>query len=724
MALLNTDLTIPFNGKKRLVSALFFCMGCTLLNLAGSQLMSALSLPLYLDCTGTMLAAIFGGYVPGILVGYFTNLVNSFFDPSSMFYSAISVLIAVSTTFFFRRGWFKSVPKTIAAILVFSLLGGGLASVLTWCLYGFDFGKGITAPLVKFVFENTPLTPLFAQLVGDFLLDVLDKTVTVLIVSALYRLLRATPVAALDMNPWQQAPLTSRQRQKIGSSKSRVTSVNTKFTAVLSIIMVVLVVVTTYLSYSTFYDSAIMEQASYAEGIAQMAASTINADRVNEFLASGHAAPGYDQTESDLAFIRDSFADVSYLYVYRIEADGCHVVFDPDTPDTPGDEPGTVAPFDEAFLPAYDKLLAGVPVDPVLSNSSYGWLLTLYKPLYDSRHRCVCYVAADIRMDHIIGDGYAFMARIIALFGALFILVCAIVLWLAEYGIILPLNSIAYVMSGFAYGDQNQRNESVSQIKALDIRTGDEVENLYHSLTKTSEDTVRFITESEEKTRTISRMQDNLIQVMADLVESRDKYTGDHIKKTAAYTTLIMEQMKKEGIYADQLTDKFVSDVMHSAPLHDIGKILISDTILNKPGRLTAEEFKLMQAHTTAGREIIERAVGAVSEPTYLDEAKRLAEFHHEKWDGSGYPAGLAGEDIPLSGRIMAVADVFDALVSKRAYKDGFPLDKAFAIIEEGMGTHFDPQIAAAFLHARPEAERIAHKYGDVVEPPKNVSEE
>jgi len=722
MALLNTDFTIPFDGKKRLTSALLFCLGCTLLNLAGSQLMSALSLPLYFDCVGTMLAAMFGGYVPGILVGYFTNLVNSFFDPSSMYYSAISVLIAMCTTLFYKRGWFKSVPKTIAAIFAFALLGGGLASILTWCLYGFDFGEGITAPLVKYIHDTTPVPAVVAQLAGDFALDVLDKTVTVVIALVLYRALRLTPVARIDMSPWQQSPLSSTQRQEVGSSKSRIASVNTKFTVILSVIMIVLVVVTTYLSYSTFYDSAVMEQANYAEGIAHMAASSIDPNRVNEFLVKGHDAPGYDETESDLAFIRDNFSDVSYLYAYRIEADGNHVVFDPDTLDTPGDEPGSVVPFDEAFLPYYNKLLAGVPIDPVISNSSYGWLLTLYMPLYDSQHKCVCYVAADIRMDHIIGDGYSFMARIIALFVALFILACAIVLWLAEYGIILPLNSIAYAMSGFAYGDPEQRNANVRRIKALDIRTGDEIENLYLALTKTSEDTVRFITESEDKSETIARMQDNLIQVMADLVESRDKFTGDHIKKTAAYAVLIMEQMKKEGIYADQLTDKFVSDVTHSAPLHDIGKILVSDTILNKPGRLTFEEFKTMQTHTTAGREIIDRAVGAVSEPTYLDEAKRLAEFHHEKWDGSGYPTGRAGEDIPLSGRIMAVADVFDALVSKRSYKEGFPLDKAFAIIEEGIGTHFDPLIAQAFLHVRPEVERIARLHGDVVDEPKDVS--
>jgi energy-coupling factor transport system substrate-specific component len=174
-----------------------------------------------------------------------------------------------------------------------------------------------------------------------------------------------------------------------------------------------------------------------------------------------------------------------------------------------------------------------------------------------------------------------------------------------------------------------------------------------------------------------------------------------------------MEQMRTDGIYTEQLTHDFVSDVYHSAPLHDIGKIAVSDNILNKPGRLTPEEFEIMKSHTTAGREIIERAVGALSEETYLDEAKNLAEFHHEKWDGSGYPTGRAGENIPLSARIMAVADVFDALVSKRSYKDGFPLEKAYAIIEEGMGTHFDPKIARSFLNARTEIEKVVRRYGD-----------
>ena len=176
------------------------------------------------------------------------------------------------------------------------------------------------------------------------------------------------------------------------------------------------------------------------------------------------------------------------------------------------------------------------------------------------------------------------------------------------------------------------------------------------------------------------------------------------MRNTASYARIIMNQMRREGICPDVLTNEFISNVYQSAPLHDIGKIAVSDVILNKPGRLTDEEFAIMKSHTIAGQEILENAKSAVSESSYLDEAQRLAAYHHEKWDGSGYPYGLAGEEIPLSARIMAVADVFDALVSKRSYKAGFPVEKAFAIIEEGIGTHFDPQVARAFLHAKDKA--------------------
>ena len=139
-----------------------------------------------------------------------------------------------------------------------------------------------------------------------------------------------------------------------------------------------------------------------------------------------------------------------------------------------------------------------------------------------------------------------------------------------------------------------------------------------------------------------------------------------------------------------------------------MGKIHVSDTILNKPGKLTDEEFDLMKKHTTAGCDIIQQAMDIVPDSDYLKEAKNLATYHHEKWNGKGYPEGLSGEDIPLSARIMAVADVFDALVSRRSYKPGMPFEKAISIIREDSGTHFDPVVAQAFLNAEDKVRKVA----------------
>ena len=218
----------------------------------------------------------------------------------------------------------------------------------------------------------------------------------------------------------------------------------------------------------------------------------------------------------------------------------------------------------------------------------------------------------------------------------------------------------------------------------------------------------------EKQSRALARWQSGLIMVLADLVESRDQCTGDHVHKTAEYTRLIMEQMRKVGAYKDQLTDEFMEDVVRSAPLHDIGKIHVPDALLNKPGKLTPEEFEQIKEHTTAGRDIIGRALDmVVADETsgYLHEAQNLAYCHHEKWNGAGYPQGLSGESIPLSARIMAVADVFDALISKRSYKDAFSFEEAMNIIREGLGTHFDPKVAAAFLQAETAVRKVA--YGD-----------
>ena len=198
----------------------------------------------------------------------------------------------------------------------------------------------------------------------------------------------------------------------------------------------------------------------------------------------------------------------------------------------------------------------------------------------------------------------------------------------------------------------------------------------------------------------VSGMQSGMITFMAEVVENRDDNTGGHIRRTAKYVECITKELKRKGVYNDILTDRYIGDMVVAAPLHDIGKIHIPDAVLNKPGKLTEEEFEIMKTHTTAGEELLTHAKAELGESGYLNMAVEMAAYHHEWWNGKGYPYGISGEEIPLCARIMAVADVFDALTSKRCYKSAMPLEKAYAIIREESGTHFDPAVVEAFMAA------------------------
>ena len=205
----------------------------------------------------------------------------------------------------------------------------------------------------------------------------------------------------------------------------------------------------------------------------------------------------------------------------------------------------------------------------------------------------------------------------------------------------------------------------------------------------------------------VSNMQSGMISFMAEVVENRDDNTGGHIRRTAKYVEGIAKELKRRGVYSDVLTDRYMEDVVVAAPLHDIGKIHIPDAVLNKPGRLTEEEFGIMKTHPLAGEELLAHAKEELGESGYLNMATEMAAYHHEWWNGKGYPYRKSEEEIPLCARIMAVADVFDALTSKRCYKDAMPLEKAYEIIREESGTHFDPAVVDAFFAATKDIERM-----------------
>ncbi len=643
---------------------------------------------LYLDSVGTMLAAIIGGSFPGVVVGYLTNIINMTTDQTNLYYASISVLIAVATYGFAKKGFFDKLWKALLTVPALAFIGGILGSVLTYFIFGSD---------VNFW--------------HNFLLDIIDKAITVVIVFAAVKLIPEKLKKSLFLSAWQQRPLTDGEFAEMKEYKTKRLNLRRKITIILTVVMVLVSAVTVIISYFLYNSFAVGEYKTLGTNVARLVADIIDPEKVDSFIAEGEQAEGYSEIRERLYTIISNHTDIQYIYAYKIMEDGCHVVFDIDADGLAESSPGELIPFDESFAEYIPTLLAGGTIEPIISDDTYGWLLTNYEPVRDSKGRTVCYAASDISMDEIRVDEIVFLAKLLSLFVGLFVLALTFCMWAAKYCIVFPLNAMTVASADFTYKSHDDRVMSVERIAELGIRTGDEVENLYESLSHTIAETVSYMENLREKSVQLTKIQNGLIYVLADLVESRDKNTGDHVRKTTAFTKAILTFMLADGLYPETVTKDYINAVSNSAPLHDVGKIKISDIILNKPARLDDDEFEIMKTHTCEGGKIIDTAMELVANPGYLSEAKNLALYHHEKWDGSGYPAKLSGDMIPVSARVMAIADVFDALLSKRSYKNPFSFEEAVGIIKEGSGKHFDPQIVAVFLAHLDEIRNIAEEH-------------
>lgn len=551
------------------------------LNVGGSFLADTTGIPLYLDCIGTILTAMLGGYIPGILTGIVGPVINSFTDPVSISYMLLNVLIAVVTVLFKNRGWFRKASKIGLSILIYAFIGGVMGAFLNWNLYGYQ-GESVSLPFVEAISSFLHIGKIPSIIIGDYVIDVADKAISLLAALLIYSYIPEPERGRFAFNIWMQEPLTDGALKELSKRRSRFLSLRAK------IVLLLLAACTT-----------------------------------------------------------TSFASISISYYL-------HSSF-----------------VHEQFGSSIDNSL----------NPSF-----------------------------ISGYTKTFLVSHLALFLGLFILIFVVGLSFAEYYTILPLNAMAYTVSMYSEENEADLKGTADALEGLGIHTGDEIENLYHAFSNMTASNLAFVTDMNTKNEMISGMQNSLIMVLADMVESRDRSTGNHIMKTGEYTRIIMDELVKEGLFSDVLTEAYMEDVYKSAPLHDIGKISIPDNILNKPGKLTLDEYEIMKTHAGVGAGIIDKVIDTVpgADGEYLKEAKNLAFYHHEKWDGTGYPMGLAGENIPLSARIMAVADVFDALVSERSYKKAYPFEKAIGIIKDSIGTHFDPRVANAFLAAREKVRAVA----------------
>lgn len=240
-------------------------------------------------------------------------------------------------------------------------------------------------------------------------------------------------------------------------------------------------------------------------------------------------------------------------------------------------------------------------------------------------------------------------------------------------------------------------------------------ENLEALVAERTEEVVRQSGELVSKTQEALAAQSGIITALCSLAEARDNETGNHIRRTQNYVQVLAEHLRDHPRFRDQLDEETIQLLYKAAPLHDIGKVGIPDAILNKPGKLTAEEFETMKRHSELGRNVIQEAEAELSghSQRFLRCAREVAYSHHERWDGTGYPEGLAGDAIPLGARLMAVADVYDALISRRIYKPPFSHEQAIAMIVAASGTHFDPDVAEAMAQIADKFAGIATEFKD-----------
>ncbi len=496
------------------------------------------------------------------------------------------------------------------------------------------------------------------------------------------------------------------------------------YSAVVIIVLTIIIVVAGY----SLYENHVMENYSkYTTTVLEYACSVAEEYSFGDMIAAREMPEAYEEMRVDLNHVKES-SDIDYLYAvyfddindinsltYAINTKTTEELNNGGTYTYLG-TPCEAGSFEEETLRTlHEAVRTGKTDSGVLDGYSegYGHMFNGYKVIFDSEGNPAGLMCVEININSIRSELSRYIRNIFIFVAVFTIVITVIFVGLSEHYIILPIAKLTDYAKDFIknIGDQDSIDDSVQKLKSVDIHSENEIGELYTTVSKMESEMADQYRDIRQFSENVMKMQDGLIILMADMVENRDSDTGDHIQKTACYVRIILRGLKRNGYYIDELTPQYMEYVEKSAPLHDVGKIRIPDAVLNKPGKLTPEEFEIMKTHTTVGKEIIEKAISTVEGGSYLTEARNMAAYHHERWDGKGYPEGLKGEEIPLSARVMAVADVFDALTSKRIYKPAFPLEEALKIIEEGRGTQFDPRCVDVFLEALPDVRAVIRRY-------------
>ena len=699
------DYKYPSSTKGGARTRIMLSLIAIAVNVLLTFLMGKLGMPMFFDTFGTIAVSAVGGLFPGILSGVMTSAICGIFDKNAIYFGFLNALIAIFTVWYIRKYSFKKISRILIYIVSVAFVSGTVITLLNWNLL-----DGAT------VARNSEATELFAASIGGNLFiayysytileNVLDKGISAFVTALILLLLPDSVHDRIESGNWKQKPLSSEEIDELKHwGKDGRKSMGNRTTAIVISTSLLLIAVTGWIGFSLYFNNTKEEKTVDALNALRLSAEVIDPEKINDYIAAGEGAEGYLETQELLRKIKNSSQDVETMFFVKFENNAGRRIFNLD-----GDGAETIPvkiEYDEEFKEHLPAFLAGENIEPLEHGSINHWTRSIFYPIRDNNGRVVCYGVADVSITNMQEYMKSFSTKALFILLGFFILVIAHNLWVTNVTMVYPIRSMAKCVDDFSNlgYEQEQLDQNVRNIRALEIETHDEVEQLYDSICTMTLNLAEQMRDLRRLSDTTAKMQDGLIITMADMVENRDSDTGEHIQKTSAYVKIIVEGLQKKGYYASKINAKFISDVIRSAPLHDIGKINIPDAVLNKPGKLTDEEYEIIKTHTVAGKKIMEDAISTVKGENYLKEARNMAAYHHERWDGNGYPDGLHGEVIPLSARIMAVADVFDALTSARVYKP------AFTIIKEGSGTQFDPKCVEVFMDNLPEVKVILKKY-------------
>ena len=617
--------------------------------------MTAFKLPIFFDTAGTILVSAIFGYLPGVLLGFITNIFKSLNSAEEFYYGSVNMMVAITAAWAARRGWFEKPHKALLSGVFIGVVTGVLASIITWFLNY----SAATATQIQISSEPKLAAvtgSILTQIISDLPVTVSDKIVTTAFVFAVYKLFERYGTSFIDIKRIRKGMQSVKSRKK-----TRCISLRTRVVLILIACTVLIAGTASSISYMLFCSNITNEHIRMAEGLTNLMSSKIDAERVDEYLEKGYDAPGYNDVRNELYRIRDSYPDVKYMYVYRITEEGCRVVFDLDTEDTPAEPPGSLVGFDKSFEPYRETLLAGGEVKPVISRDSYGYLLTLYRPLYNAAGKCMCYLAVDFSMDLLEVYGSVFLVREAAIFLGFLILILVLGLSFIERNIILPVNMMSFCASSFAFDSEEARAGNIERIRRIRIDTGDEIENLYKAFLKTSEDSMDYVERLRHANAMVEDMKEQISEM--DEIAYTDSLTG--VRNKAAYDLcaqtidrIIGEGTAERNAFAIVMVDINFMKKINDTYGHECGNIYLINSVkmmsrifgADKVFRVGGDEFVIVVGDDDV-KKCDERVKRLESEIAAVSSDKSLAD-----WDRVSAAVGAAYFD---PGRDKCTADVF-----------------------------------------------------------------